>query len=681
MVSPPDSHNSHNSVDGTVHGHFVQAREIHGGITLNSPRIPVPVPDVSLDPPRLATVVRGRDSLLAELREAMERGAPVPHVLTGPGGFGKSTVAAALAEHARSAGRTVFWVRPDAILPSMLEVAVELGGSREEADRFRDAPQQAARWVWRHLDTAPVPWLLVFDNADRPEELDPEHRPGEQRGWVRSSSCGFVLVTSRVDDPALWAPAEPHRLGVLEGMDAVAALADHAGAENLPGAEELADRLGRVPLALFLAGRILATHFVLFPDSDSLLEHLGENVSRIDELSRPLVTGEDSERRLLSGVWELSLRLVGEQNPQAVPLLRALALLGPRGQRVPLRRLPVSDLVGGVLDVAEQPLDEASFALAVNALLVHGLVQVERRPEGTGLRLHPLVSETVRARFGEGDRPLVLEIERLLAGQGDQHPRFELGAFTALSALARRVAALGPQFQARVGISEARRHLQLGQFTEAEQVAGSVRRAAEETLGADDPLTLQARHLSAEGQLFQERVSAAEQEYLALLVDRERVLGAEHPRTLDTRHQIALVAGMRGDWASARRQHREILETRMRVQGPEADETLATMDALGYAALQEDDLDAAENLFGEVHRIRVRIRGRDDRLTANAAYKRGLLALRRGEHGAARVFFREVLMVRRRVLGEDHPQTRLVRDRLAGLHRDEPRAGGAVNSG
>ncbi|PWV50041.1 tetratricopeptide repeat protein [Nocardiopsis sp. L17-MgMaSL7] len=678
MAPPPEARNR---ADGPVYGHLVQARDIHGGVTVNAAPAAAPVPDVSLDPPRPATAVRGRHDLLTTLREGMHGGDAVPHVLTGPGGFGKTTVAAALAEHARTEGWTVFWVRPDTILPSMLEVAVELGGTREEADRFRTAPRQAARWVWRHLDASPRPWLLVIDNADQPELLDPENRPGEQRGWMRSSPGGFVLVTSRVDDPALWAPATVHRVGSLQGRDAVNALVDHAGERELPGAEELAARLGGVPLALFLAGRILATHGVLFPDPNSLLAHLDEDLARLDELSAPLVTGEDGERRLLSGVWELSLRMVGERDPHAEAVLRALALLGPRGRTVPLRRLPLSGLLGHVLAPSEEPLDEAAFARTVNALVVHGLVEVDQRHEEVGLRLHPLVSETVRARLGADDTRLVVGVAELLAGQVDEDPWFELGAFAALNALASRVSVLGPAFLAETGLAEATAHIQLGQFAEAEGVAGAARRTAEEALGPDHPLTLQARHLIAEGLLFQEHVSEAEREYSALLEDRRRALGAEHPRTLDTRHQIALVAGMRDDWASAREQHEEILRTRLRIQGPEAVETLASMDALGYAAMHEGDLSAAEELFREVERTRERLLGREHRLTMNATYKLGLLALRRGRPSVARTHFLSVLETRRRVLGEDHPQTQLVRERLDGVPRPEPRNAGNSASG
>lgn len=678
MAPPPEAHNS---AHGAVYGNLLQARDIHGDVTVNAPQRPSEVADVSLDPPRPATAARGRDGLLRELREAMAHGAPVPHVLTGPGGFGKTTVAAALAEHARSEGRTVFWVRPDTIGPSMLEAAIELGGSRQEADRLKDAPRQAARWVWRHLDSASRSWLLVIDNADHPEELDPEHRPGEQRGWIRSSPGGFVLVTSRVDDPVLWAPATMHRVEALSPQDATFALADHAGMGELPGAAELAERLGGVPIALSLAGRILATHQVLFPDARALLDRLEEDVTRLDEFAEPLVNGAGGERSLLSGVWDLSLRLVAEQHPQAAPLLRTLSLLGVQGQAVPLWRLPVKEPADGAHGAPAHPLDAASFARAINALVVHGLVRVDHKGKESTLVLHPLIAETVGAGLGEGDIPSVLEVERLLERQGDQDPWFEMRVHRALGVVAHRIPGLGPDFAVRVCLAQARTQLRSGRFPEAELVADSARAIAERSLGAENPLTLQARHLRAEAWLFQDRVLEAEQEYLALLAEQERVLGPEDPLTLDTRHQIALVAGMREDWTNAREQHEAVLAVRLRVQGPEATETLASMDAIGYTALRAGDPDTAERLFDRVHQVRARTLGPEHRQTLNADYKRGLVALWRGDRATSREIFRRVLSGRIDVLGPDHPQTRLVRDRLAQVPIDVHRERGSGASG
>ncbi|WP_067607359.1 tetratricopeptide repeat protein [Nocardiopsis listeri] len=662
MAPPPDAHNS---AHGAVYGQLLQVHDIHGDITVNPPQAPTTVADVSLDPPRPATTVRGRDGLMETLRNAMMRGVPVPHVLTGPGGFGKTTVAAALAEHARAEGWTVFWVRPDAILPSMLEVAVEMGASRTEAEQVKGAPRSAARWVWRHLDAAPRPWLLVLDNADRPELLDPENRPGEQRGWMRSSPGGFVLVTSRVNDPALWAPATMHRVEVLNPEDAAVTLADHAGVGELPGATELAERLGGVPIALSLAGRVLATHQVLFPDAQALLSRLEEDVTELDELAAPPVTGADGERKPLSGVWELSLGLVTERHPHAVPLLRVLSLLGAQGQAVPLHRLPISELAGGVLDSPEHPLDEVSFARSVNALVSHGLVRVVPQSEEHTLLLHPLIAETVSAGLNEDDVPLLLEVDGLLERQGDRDPHFELAVFTALGLLARRLPVRDDTFRVRMDLAGIRAYLQLARFTEAERAGNRTRDFATESLGPIHPLTLQARHLLAEGWLFQDRVSEADQEYLALLADRERVLGVEAPRTLDTRHQLALVAGIRGDWAKARERLETLLEARLRLQGVEDTETLAAMDALGYAAMRSGDLRLAEQMINEVHDVRCRLLGERNRLTLNSAYKMGLLALRRGDRSSAREIFRRVLSGRIDALGPDHPETRLVRDRLA----------------
>ncbi len=650
MASPPEAHNT---ARGDLYGTLVQARDIHGGVTVHLPRDTSPIVDVSLDPPRLTTAVRGRSDLLSRLREAMERGSSLPHVLTGPGGFGKTTVAAALAEYARDRGWTVFWVRADAITPSMLEIAVELAAAPEEIDRLKSAPKAAARWVWRRLDRSSTPWLLVVDDADRPEEPAPDQRPGERLGWMRSSPKGFVLVTSRLDDAGLWAPAEMLRVGPLNVEDASAALTEHARVPGLSGADTLAERLGGVPLALALAGRVLATHGVLFPDARSLLEHLDENITGIDALAGPVSPGPVDERRMLSGVWELSLRLVGERHPRAVPLLRALSLLGARGRAVPLWRAPRF----GMSDV--------SFARTVNALVVHGLVGVERTDERTSLLLHPLISETVRAGLGENDAPLVSEVERLLEEQGERDPWFELDALTSLASVAGRAPALGSGFRVRVGLGAAHARIRLGRFEDAERTATAALRTAEGAFGADHPLTLRSRHLLAESLLFQDRVEEAERSYLALLADRERVLGADHPRTLDTRHQIALVAGARGEWRKARALHERVLEARLREQGAEADETLASMDALGYAALRLDDLDTAERLFDRVHEVRLRLLGGGELLTLNADYKRGLVALRRGHRPRAREIFHRVMEGRARILGRDHPQTRLARDRMS----------------
>lgn len=665
MTSPPDAHG--NASSGAVHGQLLQVRDIHGGVTLQAPApAPPPLADVSLDPPRPATAVRGREGLLEALGEAMEAGAPVPHVLTGPGGFGKTTVAAALAERARRDGWTVFWVRPGSVAASMVEAAVEVGGSRQEAEQVKGARRQAARWVWRHLDAAARPWLLVIDNADRPEELDPENRPGEQLGWMRASPGGFVLVTSRVDDPVQWAPARVHRIGELEGSAASEALADHAGAggaAGLAGAEELARRLGGVPLALSLAGRILATHRVLFPDAHALLARLGEGVGALDELAAPFVTGGDVERGLLSGVWELSLRLVEEREPRAVPLLKLLAVLGPDASEVPLRRLPLSELDGGVLG----SLTDADLARAVNALVVHALVSVVSSQGETALRLHPLVSETVRAGFGEEDLALVNEAERLLAWQRDRDLGFELRAHDAVTRLYLRLwSRMDPAVVDSV-VSGARSLTLLSLTDEALGILENAVAEAVEVLGSSHPATLRARHALGDALREQERIEEAEEVYRSVYRDREATLGAAHPETLSTRHQVALMAGLRGDLGTAEEGFRAVWEAYG--EREEEETALHALENLSYVRMLRGDPDAAEEGFRRVLRVRSRDLGAAHPLTVSAEFNVARNAFERGEYARAAEMFERVAGARKSLLGEDHPRTLMAcewRDRAFG---------------
>jgi hypothetical protein len=659
MAPPPDAHD--NTSHSAVYGQLVQARDIHGGVTINAPAQAAPaapVADVSLDPPRLATAVRGRDALLAELGAAMKAGAPVPHVLTGPGGFGKTTVAAALAERARADGWTVFWIRPGSVAASMLEAAVELGGSREEAEQVRPTRHQAARWVWRHLDNASRPWLLVIDNADRPEELDPENRPGDQLGWMRSSPGGFVLVTSRVDDPAQWAPARVHRIGELDGAAATTALTDHAALTELDGARELAERLGGVPLALFLAGRILATHRVLFPDAQALLAKLDQDMSALDRLAAPLVTGGEAERGLLFTTWELSLRLVSDKDPHAAPLLRLLAVLGPDATDIPLRRLPVSELGDGTLG----GLDEAAFARTINTLVVHGLVTVTTHQGDTALSLHPLVSETLRSTMNEAESPVLLTAETLLDRLRGRDPSLEAAAYAQISMVWRRTAEEGVSTPLRLFTKAARSLVSAGTPSLAEAQLRSRITADSGILGDTHPELLHARHTLADTVRAQDRIEEAEEIYRSVANKRAAVLGLDHPDTLSSRHQVALMAFLKGDLHTAEEGLRAVWDAYERLGSQDSPTALFALGNLAHVQRSQGDLDAAEKGFRRVRGPRARELGEEHPDTLVVDFNLAQVAFERGDHTAAMHGFERVARIRASVLGEDHPQTALAHE-------------------
>ncbi|OLT28207.1 ATP/GTP-binding protein [Nocardiopsis sp. CNR-923] len=657
MASPPNAHE--NSSHGAVYGQMVQARDIHGGVTINVPTaLPAPLADVSLDPPRLATAVRGRDDLLGTLGEAMTAGAPVPHVLTGPGGFGKTTVAAALAERARSDRWTVFWVRPGNVAASMVEVAVELGGSREEAERVRPARHQAARWVWRHLDKAPRPWLLVIDNADRPEELDPDNRVGDQLGWMRASPGGFVLVTSRVDDPVLWAPAKVHRISELDALSATAALTDHAGMPDLPGADILAERLGRVPLAVSLAGRILATHRVLFPNAHALLDRLDQNLGKLDQLAAPLVTGGDTDRRLLSGVWDLSLRLLAEKDAYAPRLLRLLAVLGTEALDVPLRRLPVSELADGLFE----GMDETAMARAINALIIHGLVSATSKREETVLSLHPLVSESVRAGFGDKEAHLLDVAESLLDGRRGRDPALEAVAYAEVGRTGSRATGLVGSVEIRRMTKSYRAMTLAGNPEDAERHLRELVTNARASLGDAHPETLAARHTLADAVRAQDQFESAEDMYRAVTDDRAVALGPHHTDTLSSRHQVALMAYLRDDLDAAEEGLRAVWKIHVSLGAEESSNALFALGNLAHVQRRRGNFDAAEASLRSIREVRIRDLGEEHPDTLAVDFHLALVAYERGDHASAMRSFHHVALNRAAVLGEDHRLTEQARE-------------------
>ncbi|KUN61385.1 hypothetical protein AQJ46_36650 [Streptomyces canus] len=297
-------------------------------------------------PPR----VRGRDTLLAALeRELIRRSGPV-QVLHGLGGSGKTTVALQLARFAHDRNYRVYWVSAstrDSLATGMRQVARELRVSEQEVEVAWSGRASATDLVWRALDDADQPWLLVVDNADEPSVAAADGGTvGDSTGWIRSSPAGLTLVTTRTGSSLVWgSEAECRSVDVLAPDDGAAVLVDFAGdAGSLADARALSQRLGGLPLALRLAGSYLARTrrgFGLLsrPDGEGgpVQDFVGYGLE-LERLGAELLdrgepdggsAGERRLRRLVSRTWEMSLDLLAGQGlPEARVLMRLLSCFG-----------------------------------------------------------------------------------------------------------------------------------------------------------------------------------------------------------------------------------------------------------------------------------------------------------------------------------------------------------------
>lgn len=188
---------------------------------------------MSIMPPRVEYPVRGRDALMASLLEAPPGST---HVLCAAGGYGKTTVALAVADEARGRGIDVWWVSAadaESLSAGMRALAVRLGATPERlrlawSGRDGDAPDL----VWDLLTGHNRPWLLVVDNADDVRLLAAAGgRVADGTGWIRRPPPpGWLVVTSRNQSRSTWGDVVQRQpLDDLSAEDAAQVLHDRAG--------------------------------------------------------------------------------------------------------------------------------------------------------------------------------------------------------------------------------------------------------------------------------------------------------------------------------------------------------------------------------------------------------------------------------------------------------------------
>ncbi|MFH8583977.1 tetratricopeptide repeat protein [Streptomyces celluloflavus] len=363
----------------TEHHHHGDARTAAPGTAPDSVRRPAVG--------RTPVVLRDRVELLGRLRTALEDGRTHQvYVLHGLGGCGKTAVASEIFRSTTAEGRrTGLWVNASdltSLRAGMLAVAADRGAGEGELTAARSGLRAAADLVWDRLDRSDQPWLLVIDNADDPAVL----RDGS---WLRTSPRGTTLVTTRQVAAHWWPGAELHHVGVLPREDAARVLCDLAPESGtVEEAAEIADRLGRLPLALTLAGGYLA-HQVI--DPWSMAEYgraldRGPEVDAIELLDQGAEYGSDhNSRHLASSTWELSLDALRTHGlPEATTLIQLLACWSHDP-------LPLHLLAGaGIGAVLPRPRVE----LALRGLLDHSLTRLVPGPPRC-VRTHGVLLDSI----------------------------------------------------------------------------------------------------------------------------------------------------------------------------------------------------------------------------------------------------------------------------------------------
>jgi tetratricopeptide (TPR) repeat protein len=522
----------------------------------------------------------GRDDILARLREGassrvtavlpesdsnkpeQDPNNPLPQGVQGLGGVGKTAIAIEYAHRYRSDYELVWWIPADQ-LPSVR------GSLATLAQRLHVDAQPVAGidgLITGVLDALrrgePYSrWLLIFDNADQPEDIN----------HLIPRGPGDVLITSRNHRWQSVIRTVPMDV-FLRGESRNFLLKRVPRGLGETDADRLAKELGDLPLALEQAGAMLSETGML---ADEYLRLLKEHVTEI------MAEGKSPDYPYsMTAAWKLSVDALKRQRPQALELLRCCAFFGPEPIPRDVFRRGVQETGTAVADVLSNPIQSAGamrelarYALVTldgNTVKVHRLIQALLRDELTeqqkaGYRHEAHLILAAAAPRDPDDATTWPQFQDLLPHVNAESTELHRSREPAVRDLARGVM----------------RYLyQAGDYTSALTLAERFIEQWARDSGPDDSDVLRAqRHLGNIQRIlgrFPESYKVTEE----ALARCRLILGEDDPTTLSLRTGFAADLRARGSFAEAREldaESRTLLEDQY---GPSDSRTLRLLSSL-----------------------------------------------------------------------------------------------------
>ncbi|MCW3816302.1 tetratricopeptide repeat protein [Micromonospora sp. DR5-3] len=609
--------------------------------------------------------IRGRDKLVKELAKPFSwryRHRERVLVLHGLGGGGKTATAAVFAHLMRDKGAQVWWVSAssDAQLQSGLrQVLYHLGAPQAEVDRAWAGVTSASDLLWRCLAEQKSKWLLVLDNVDDPSILaSADAKVADGTGWLRNPPTrdGLVLVTSREGSPRRWAPwCRLQPLSRLSLSDATEVLIDYSDGQggSRQDAERLADRLGRLPLALKLAGSYISDAAETpvagaVAGFGSYCEAL--DAGRVDILDNQ-VDGTESEasksRETITQTWNLSIELLERRG---LVYVRRLIHLLAKFSDAPV---PYSMLLE-VEVLAYHPLfkgiNPEDLVRHLKSLSHVGLIDLESDNSGSGaqsvarisfLYMHPLVRDVSRAADTDNERLTALAAGLLAVAANNEGfdsatdpAQWPVWQFLAPHAIffavelastaqpdPRLVAALGPTASLTAKALRVIGHLWVAEVL----LLTALEFMKHGTTSFDRTTKLDLRHELAIVLIDQGRANEASV-HLAEIQQEVSAGGADVAFLLSVRHEAAIVMIDRGDLDNAEREFRGILSDARLAGLPDDDRNILGVQLeLALVLIKKEEWGPAEALLKKLIERSTNAFGENSELTVTANLRLGRL--------------------------------------------------------
>ncbi|PQE31108.1 nb-arc and tpr domain protein [Rutstroemia sp. NJR-2017a WRK4] len=649
----------------------------------------------------------GRETELNQLEEWLLSDTSKQSIVAihGLGGIGKTQLSLHFAKQHKIKYSSIIWLNAkneSTLKAGFLDLWERLSSKQENRLMTNQLDEDLAIRSIRQWLSEPEndKWLVIYDNYDDPQLPGRQGSTGYNiRQFFSYRAQGSILITTRSSRVNFGKQLQLRKLGNVH--QSLAILAKYSGKDTSRDvdAEKLAKRLDGLPLALATAGAYIGQ------TADTFGTYLQMYEESWNDLAENCDESQEYEDRTLYSTWNLSLKQIEAQDPEAAQMLRLIAYFSNVDLWYELFQKSAD---AGPLWLSNIVKSRARFNKAMSKLQEYSLVEAETEAQPGRYSLHTCVHdwtfeylnqkidaklcciaisaiarntiEDTQPEFWIRNRRLEQHTSRLgygrlkgsidwdfinandiysLAYLNSTLDKVEEATKMYQQALTGFKKAWGPEHVSTLVIVNNLGNLykDQGKLVEAEEMYQRALKGYEKVWGPEHTLTLTT--VNNLGLLYadQDKLVEAEETYQRALKGFEKVWGPEHTSTLHTINNLALLYANQGKIIKAEEMYQRALKGFEKLYGSEHVSTLVIVNNLGDLYKDQDKLVEAEEMYQRAFKGYEKAWGPEHTSTLHTVHSLGSLYKDQGKMVEAEEMYYRAVKGYGKVRGPEHTST------------------------